>query len=185
MAAPSPWPATCNAAELAALLDVSARRIRELAQEGVIPRAPGGRYETQASVRGYIATLRTAAKAKPRPDPEVAAAALDGRRERARLAKATADIRETELAQLRGELVAVRPLQVAMATMVTTVRNRILAVPPTARGQLPHLSVDDVETLEDMLAEALTELSRDRRLFGPDADDSDGEADTAEDTDDE
>jgi phage terminase Nu1 subunit (DNA packaging protein) len=117
-------------------------------------------------VHAYLQTLRAAAKAKPGPDPEVAAAALDGRRERARLAKATADIRETELAQLRGELVAVRPLQVAMATMVTTVRNRILAVPPTARGQLPHLSVDDIETLEDMLAEALTELSRDRRLFG-------------------
>ncbi|KAF1722650.1 hypothetical protein [Pseudoxanthomonas wuyuanensis] len=167
----APWPATCSAAELAALLDVSARRIRELAQEGVVPRAPGGRYETQAGVRGYIASLRAAAKAKPTTvDPQVAAAAIDGRQQRARLARLQADRVELEIQRERGRLVDAREIRTAYVTLVTQARNRLLAVPGAAKGHMPHLTVDEVEMLEELISRALEEVAD-----GDDEDDAEGE----------
>lgn len=171
MVAPA-FPASLPPAAFARLVGLSPSRLRELAGTGAILRNERGHYDLPTALHSYLERLRGQAAAR------TSSAGHDLVAERSRLAAAQADLAELRVAQERGELVAVRPLQVAMATMVTTVRNRILAVPPTARGQLPHLSVDDIETLEDMLAEALTELSRDPRLFGLDAydgDEDDGE----------
>lgn len=168
MAALSPWPATCSAAELAALLDVSARRVRELAQEGVVPRAPGGRYETQAGVRGYIASLRAAAKAKPTAvDPQVAAAAIDGRQQRARLARLQADRVQLDLERERGRLVDAEVIRGSYVTLLTQVRNRLLGVPSAAKGEIPHLTVEEIEILEGLIVTALEEVA--------DGDDEDSE----------
>lgn len=160
------WP-PATADQLGRLLGISGRRCRELASEGVFPRASGGRYPVEACVQAYVASLRTAAKAKPATDPKVAAAGLDGRQQRARLARLQADRVELELQRERGELVEVRPLQIKLVTMITGVRNKIMSVPPMARGRLPHLTIDDIEILEDELRQALEQLAADPRIFGP------------------
>ena len=45
-------------AVISKLLDLSPRRVYQLANEGVIPRAEKGRYELVPAVRGYIRYLR-------------------------------------------------------------------------------------------------------------------------------
>lgn len=161
MAAPLPWPSTCSATELAALLDVSARRVRELAAEGVFPRAAGGRYAVLPCAHAFIASLRSREKARPALDPQVVAAALDGRQQRARLAKLQADRVELEIQRERGRLVDAESIKVAYVTLITQARNRLLAVPGAAKGHMPHLTVDEVETLEGLIAAALEEVADD------------------------
>jgi len=170
-AAIDPWPATCSAAELATLLDVSARRVRELAQEGVVPRAPGGRYETQAGVRGYIASLR-ATKARPTAvDPQIAAAAIDGRQQRARLARLQADRVELELERERGRLIDADEIRRHYTRLVVEARNRLIAVASEAKGRIPSLTIDEIEVLEQLIARALEEVAD-----GDDEDDGESES---------
>ena len=165
----SPWPDTATADQLGALLDISGRRVRELAAEGVFPRA-GGRYAVLPSVHAYIADLRTRERSKPAPDPQVIAAAMDGRQQRARLAKLQADRVELEIQRERGQLVDAESIKVAYVTLVTQARNRLLAVPGAAKGHMPHLTVDEVETLEGLIAAALEEVAD-----GDDEDDAESE----------
>jgi phage terminase Nu1 subunit (DNA packaging protein) len=165
----SPWPDTATADQLGALLDISGRRVRELAAEGVFPRA-GGRYAVLPCVHAYIADLRTRERSKPSPDPQVIAAALDGRQQRARLAKLQADRVELEIQRERGQLVDAEAIKVAYVTLLTQVRNRLLAVPGAAKGHVPHLPVDEVETLEGLIAAALEEVAD-----GDDEDDAESE----------
>lgn len=166
----SPWPPTCSAGELSALLGLSGRRLRELAEEGVISRA-AGRYRTLEAVQAYTTHLREAATRRQQPSPELVAQAIDGRAQRARLAKLQADRVELELDRERGRLVEVEPLKIRLSTMVVGVRNKLLAVAPTAKGRLPHLTVDDMEAIEDMIREALESLASDPKLFGLGAED--------------
>jgi len=164
-----PWPDTATADQLGALLDISGRRVRELAAEGVFPRA-GGRYAVLSCVHAYIADLRSRERSKPGPDPQAIAAALDGRQQRARLAKLQADRVELEIQRERGQLVDAEAIKVAYVTIVTQARNRLLAVPGAAKGHLPHLTVDEVEMLEGLIAAALEEVAD-----GDDEDDAESE----------
>jgi phage terminase Nu1 subunit (DNA packaging protein) len=166
----APWPDTATADQLGALLDISGRRVRELAAEGVFPRAAGGRYAVLPCVHAFIASLRSREKAKPVPDPQVVAAALDGRQQRARLAKLQADRVELEIQRERGQLVDAEAIKVAYVTLVTQARNRLLAVPGAAKGHMPHLTVDEIEMLEELIARALEEVAD-----GDDEDDAEEE----------
>lgn len=159
-AADSLWP-PATADQLGRLLNISGRRVRELATEGVFPRAPGGRYPVESCVHAYLDTLRAAVKARPTPDPDVAAAALDGRQQRARLAKLQADRVELELRRERGELVDAAEVQGEYVRLVTQARNRLMGVPSQAKGYIPHLTVGEVETLENLIAQALEEVAED------------------------
>lgn len=154
------WPETATADELGVLIGLSGRRVRELGAGGTFPKAPGGRYVVIASVAAYVASLRTAAKAKPATvDPAVAAAVLDGRLQRARLARATADLKVLELERESGRLVDAEALGLHYVGLVTALRNRLLAVPSEAKSEIPHLTVDEIEVLEELVRGALVEVA--------------------------
>ena len=166
-----PWPDTVTADQLGALLDITGRRVRALVTEGVFQRSASGRYDLQHCVRAYIGTLRAAAKAKPSTvDPVVAAAVLDGRRERVRLARAAADLKELELQVARRELVDADVIKVFHVGLMTALRNRIMGVPSEVKGRIPHLSIDEIEILEELIAAALKEVAD-----GDDEDDAESE----------
>ena len=158
VAADSLWP-PATADQLGGLLGISGRRVRELASEGVFTRASGGRYPVEACVRAYLDQMRSAAKSKPAPDPEVAAAALDGRQQRARLAKLQADRVALDLERESGRLVDAETVRIFYTTLVTQARNRLLGVPSAAKGHIPHLTVDEVETLENLIIGALEQTA--------------------------
>src|SRR3990170_7178007 len=83
---------------IAKLLDLSIRRVYQLTNEGVIPKAEKGRYELVPAVQGYIRYLRDRAIG-PDALPDESA-----RASRARLLKAQAEAQEMENAKVRGDL---------------------------------------------------------------------------------
>src|SRR5580692_8336084 len=87
---------TCTAVELTALIAIQARTINDLAKRGVVVRAGRGRYARDESVRSYCAYLRELAPGRGGASATV---------ERARLARAQAELVETKGRKLRGELV--------------------------------------------------------------------------------
>lgn len=71
---------------------------------------------------------------------------------RARLAK-------LEYEEKSGKLVDAEQVKLEMTNMITAAKSKLLAVPSKARGRLAHLTVGDVELLEEMISEALEELA--------------------------
>lgn len=69
---------------IAALLEITERRLQQLVVDGWIPRAARGEYSLRDSVRGYIRSLKASAKRSPLPPASVA----HGAREAARAALA-------------------------------------------------------------------------------------------------
>lgn len=154
---------TASAAQLARLLDLSPRSIRELAERGIIPR-DAGRYRLPDAVHGYVRHLREVAAGRK---SEHGDDALDLVQERAALARSQRQLAELKLQRERGELVEVVPVRNALVAMIVRARNQLMSVPPRAKGRLPHLTIDDIEVLENMIVEALESLAADPRLFGP------------------
>jgi phage terminase Nu1 subunit (DNA packaging protein) len=84
---------------IAHYLNVSERRVQQLAQEGVIPAAEKGYYALEDSVRGYVMSLQ-ARKEKKSLTPEI-------EKERLRLMRAQAQRAEDENNVRHGQLIDV------------------------------------------------------------------------------
>jgi phage terminase Nu1 subunit (DNA packaging protein) len=140
---------------IARLFDLTERRIRQLAVEGIIPRPERGQYDLVGCVRGYIKHLRERAYGGK---PDVVA-------ERGRLLKAQADRAELEVRELRGELVPSEDLGRALEFFVTSARSRLLALPrKLALTLAPENSRDAESKIEIAIHALLEELASDDTL---------------------
>jgi phage terminase Nu1 subunit (DNA packaging protein) len=153
-------PAEVGAADLARLLGIGPRRVRELAEMRILPRTSRGRYPFEAAVTAYCAHLRevAAGRAAEIRDPD-GGEVLDLATERARLAKAQREHVELKMARERDELVDAEAVRLRYAAMVRAAVSRLRGVPSRARGRLPSLTVDGVEELERLIDEALVEVA--------------------------
>lgn len=104
------------------LLDLSERRVQQLAREGVIPRAERGNYDLVGAVRGYVRYLREQVS-------RAEAGIADLGSERARLVKAKADLAEMEAAERREDLLPAPDVTAAWTEIMALVRARLLALP--------------------------------------------------------
>jgi phage terminase Nu1 subunit (DNA packaging protein) len=164
---------------IAKLLDLTIRRVYQLTNEGVIPRAEKGRYELVPAVQGYIRYLR---------DRAIGADALpdeSARASRARLIKAQAEAQEMENAKVRGELLPREQVRLALSMVFGVVRNRILAIdkklPMRVVGCNSLKEIQGIST--EMHHEALSELANfelDRCASGSNSPDDQGGASGAD-----
>lgn len=129
------------------------------------------------------ARLAAAAAARPAPEPTAQPQIIDLRDPRglvpafnvsrdlraaaaARREAAAADLAELELAAKRGKLVDADQARADVVNRYSLVKTRLLAV-PTALGQrLPDLAARVVPVVDELLREALKELSADGRGNG-------------------
>jgi len=117
-------------AELADLLGLSTRTVKQLAAEGVFPRTSRGQYDLKAGVRNYTARLRDGAALRGGDD---ATSAARRRESEARALK-------VELANRKalGELVEAQEVARRWTASLTDVRARMLAVPARVAARLGH-----------------------------------------------
>ena len=107
---------------IARLLDLTERRVQQLAREGVIPRADRGQYDLVGAVRGYVRFLREQAARAETGAPDLGA-------ERARLVKAKADLAEMEARARRRDLLPAAEVEDAWTAILATLRARLLTLP--------------------------------------------------------
>lgn len=106
---------TITEAELASLVGVSTRRIRQLAEQNVLERAQRGRYELGASIQALI--------------ENAAGNASELQRERIRKLRADADLAELELARGRALVAPIAEMERAWENACATIRANMLGVP--------------------------------------------------------
>jgi phage terminase Nu1 subunit (DNA packaging protein) len=146
--------------ELAAILDLTPRRIQQLTQEG-FPKKVRGKYDRDECVGFYIRYLQALVEKRARVE-EGGKIFASEREERLRLLRAGADLREIELARERSELVSVVDVDRAFEDLAVTTQARILAVAPRLAPELigEKSRVMAQAKIERALREAMLVLSK-------------------------
>ena len=139
-------------ADIAAHLDLSERRVRDLLKElGLPARNP----DLDATRVAYIRHLRAVASRHK------SVGGLDLTQERARLAAAQREKTEIEVARLRGELIPADEVKQAAFALARRVRDRLMLVPHRLAVTLaanPNPAAME-QKMEESLREALEELA--------------------------
>jgi phage terminase Nu1 subunit (DNA packaging protein) len=135
----------CSADELAEILGISPRRIRQLAEDGTVKNLAHGRYDLVASVRGYIEFRERSA---------MAAGPEDYERERTLLTRAKREEAEVRTALLVGTAGDMGILREIMCDLILRARNKLLGIPATYAGQLA--SETDPNQIAALLNEGVT-----------------------------
>lgn len=130
---------------LAKAFGLTDRRIRMLAEEGVIKRVGHGRYNFVESVQNYIVYLRTNTELKEsKTDLKV-----DYDNEHALLEKAKREKAELELKVMRGELHLAEDVEQVMNDMLANFRGKILSMPSKLSPML--VARDNVNNIQDII----------------------------------
>jgi terminase small subunit / prophage DNA-packing protein len=121
-----------SAAVIGQLIGVSARRVTQLRDEGIIPAGPRGKFILGQAVRAYCAHMRPASGGHAAGGSKSTGPA-DLAEEKARLTKAQADLAEMKLDAARGVLVPAADVDREWRNVLAAVRSRLLAVPSRLR----------------------------------------------------
>lgn len=109
--------------EIAAHLDLSARHVRELMRDGVIPKGARGDHDVDRCRVAYIRHLRAIASGHKSEDGK-----LDLVAERAREASERADKLEMENAVTRGELISIADYRSSARVIMAGIRTRVTSL---------------------------------------------------------
>lgn len=151
----SKFPATCNQTELAHILGIAPRNVRDWAQRGVLVKATTkGRYQTLPSIQAYISHLRESAAGRATSGGKTLAD------EKAAQVRVQTEISEMKLAALRGEMLTLSDVRASWSQFALAVRSTVLSLPTSARSVIPHLTAHDGETLKRLCRDKLTDLAK-------------------------
>jgi len=150
--------------QLALHLNLSERRVQQLVAEG-LPVKGRGRFDVIEASAWYVRYLQRALE-KRSPNPAAypagsdAATAVQMAREKLRVTRAEADLRELELARKRGELVAVEDAAAIWEKAVEKMRARLLSSIAGAAVKCVNLETRAAahKVLVDVVHDALNEV---------------------------
>lgn len=123
---------TVSAEGLARKLNLSDRRVRQLAQGGVFPRVRRGRYDVEECTTAYKSFLRSSGRLNPNTQT------VDERGERTLLIRAQRENREMENALKRGRLIPIELVGQELEKAALVFRQAMLRIPliaPELEGQ--------------------------------------------------
>lgn len=137
-----------SSSELAGLLTISDRRVRQLAETEVLTRQPEGDFILPEAIEEYYAY-------KYKPDE-----AVDYMEEKALHEKTKRELAELELAKRRGEVHDAEDVQIVMTDMLTNLRSQLLGLPTKMAQLLANRDAGYIDTaLTEEIEERLAELS--------------------------
>jgi phage terminase Nu1 subunit (DNA packaging protein) len=152
---------TLNQDQAAALLGVSARRLRQIElEDNTIPRS----YDSNGNPRGYPVQgygrwmhARWAGQISQDDDGKV----YDEKLEKARLTHHQANNEALKEQQARGELLPAGLVIEMGAALVAASRAKVLAIHSKCRSRFPGLEQEIADEIEALSREALSELGSD------------------------
>src|SRR3954463_13993908 len=152
---PAKIAAELTAPELGELFGCDPRAIRSLASRGIMQRTRHGRYKAAESIRAYVVHLREQAAGRIGHDPSI-----DIVRENALLRRARRRMIEIKYERVSNSLISIDEIREIWGRILVNVRSITIAIPNRAHKALPHLSRQDLNTLNDICREVLTEASK-------------------------
>ena len=143
-----------RAMDLAKMLGVSDRHIRDLANENVVKKTAQGKYLLLESVRGYIEYL------KSRNDADISLKDEKIKEETKRIIKDT-EIKELKIKELKNQLHSADVIEKVMTDSLMNMKGKLLSLSNKLAPQI--IALDNLGEIQDVIQdgifEALEELS--------------------------
>ena len=139
-----------RAMDLAKMLGVSDRHIRDLANENVVKKTAQGKYLLLESVRGYIEYL------KSRNDADISLKDEKIKEETKRIIKDT-EIKELKIKELKNQLHSADVIEKVMTDSLINMKGKLLSLSNKLAPQI--IALDNLGEIQDGIFEALEELS--------------------------
>jgi len=147
---------TVSAAVLGNIFGVSDRRIRQMAEEGIITRVSKGRYNLVESVKNYMLSLKLAIDSANSENPD---GELDFDEEKALHERVKRHISELKLQTMKGELHKAENVKQVMTDMLSAFKTRMMNIPSKVAPILEDRDAGYIkERLTAEVIEALNEL---------------------------
>ena len=154
---------TVSAAVLGDIFGVSDRRIRQMAEEGIIVRVAKGRYNFQESVKNYILSLKLAVDTANQDNAD---GELNIEEEKALHERVKRHISELRLQTMKGELHKAEDVEKVMTDMLTSFKTRVMNIPSKVA---PVLESRDAGFIKDRLTAEVTEALNELKDYDPKA----------------
>ncbi|MBA4510212.1 hypothetical protein H1057_19600 [Clostridium sporogenes] len=151
---------TVSSSVLSDIFGLTERRVRQLAEEGIIVKIKRGRYDLSSSVRNYIIHLKTNNDLKEDKTKEI-----DYDMEHALLERARREKVELELAAMRGQMHHSEDVERVMNDMLANFRSKLLALPTKASPML--IARDDIGTIQEILHNQMLEVLQELSNYNP------------------
>lgn len=148
---------TVNSATLEKILQVSDRRIRQLAEENIIVRVSKGRYRLMESISNYILTLKVSMEAG---NSQSVDGELNLDEEKAIHERVKRHISELKLKTMQGELHKSEDVERVMTDMLISIKSKLLSMPSKLAPMLvARNDIDFIKrTISAEVLEVLNEL---------------------------
>lgn len=152
---------TVSAAVLGEMFGVTDRRIRQMAEEGIVIRASKGRYKLVDSTKSYLLTLKLAAEGV---GVELADGEIDFDEEKALHERVKRHISELKLQIMKGEVHKAEDVETVMMDMLVAFKTKIMGIPSKAA---PILENRDAAFIKDRLTKEVTEALNELKDYDP------------------
>ena len=154
---------TVSAAVLGNIFGVTDRRIRQMAEEGIIVRAAKGRYNLVDSLKNYILSLKLAVDSNDSDNPD---GELNFEEEKALHERVKRHISEMKLQTMKGELHKADDVRHVMTDMLSSFKTRMMNIPAKVA---PVLEDRDAGYIKDRLTSEMTEVLNELKDYDPKA----------------
>lgn len=146
---------------LADLFGLTTRRIRMLADEGVIQKTSRGRYNLQENIKSYIVYLKASQDLKEKTvDDE-----LDPDKERALLTRRQREKLDLEIAAMRGQMHFSSDVERVMNDMLANFRAKLIAIPTKIAPVL--IARNDISEIQQLLQKEFFEVLQELSCYDP------------------
>ena len=145
--------------ELAEWCDCSPQTIETYASRNIVVRVARGQYMLKASLKNFIAHLRSEKGGANSPTIPL----------KARLLASQARQAERKEAILAGEFLSAAEHEAEMAQLVAISRSGLLALPSRLAGRFPYLTPPEIAEIESEVRSIMTEMSSGDIPTGPES----------------
>lgn len=152
---------TVSAAVLGNIFGVTDRRIRQMAEEGIIVRAAKGRYNLVDSLKNYILSLKLAVDSNDSDNPD---GELNFEEEKALHERVKRHISEMKLQTMKGELHKADDVRHVMTDMLSLFKTRMMNIPAKVA---PVLEDRDAGYIKERLTSEVTEALNELKDYNP------------------
>lgn len=150
--------------DLAALLELTPRRIQQLVQEGIFTKVERGKYPTADCVQAYLRFWKEKAEGR----------FTENELDQARLEKEQLEVRKRQIivAQAEGSVVALEDHDEVIRKLLSSIRSVLLALPGAWGSRIigiqdPNEGLEVMKRLADEVVEAVAYMSIDFDIEEP------------------
>ncbi len=154
---------TVSASVLGELFGVKDRRIRQMAEEGIVIRAAKGRYKLVDSVKNYLLTLKLAADGV---EVDLVDGDINYDEEKGLHERVKRHISELKLQVMRAEVHKAEDVERVMTDMLVAFKTRVMNIPSK---MAPVLENRDVVFIKDRLSGEVLEVLNELKEYDPKA----------------